>query len=151
MADAPGGQKLASNKYFSPQELNNLTRVGQPRLQGMRKNSAAGRTKPTAVGQPSGGNTGRSLVVGRDLKKVEAPKTIQYNEGEQYSRIRAEFDGSNPWDAPTGTLQMNSSVTSFYSEKQAQIDEDGHAKIKKATTKPFDMMRRSTTNLNKTG
>lgn len=46
---------------------------------------------------------------------------------------------------------MNSSVTSFYSEREARMDKDAHDKVKKATTKPFDMTRRSAQNLRNGG
>lgn len=46
---------------------------------------------------------------------------------------------------------MNSSVTSFYSEREARMDQDAHDKVKKATKKPFDMTRRSTQNLKSGG
>mmetsp|Transcript_41436 Transcript_41436/g.54522 ORF Transcript_41436/g.54522 Transcript_41436/m.54522 type:complete len:98 (+) Transcript_41436:30-323(+) len=87
---ATGGSRLASNKYFKPQELNDLARVGKPTLTGVRKSSAAHRKgsanqrQPPGAGQPAttGIATKRSLVVrgGGDLKKVEAPKTINYSE-----------------------------------------------------------------------
>lgn len=55
----------------------------------------------------------RSTVVkgGGDLKKVEAPKTINYAES---SKNFYHGDSNNPWDDQLG---MNSSVQSFYSEK----------------------------------
>ena len=125
---AGANQRLASNKYFNPQELNNLSRVGKQPLPGMkstignqRTGSAANRPKPTSTSTANGKaamGPKRSLVVrgGGDLKKVEAPRTIAQAES------AANFDGveNNPWDDKLG---MNSSVQSFYSEKQAQIDE----------------------------
>lgn len=74
-ADAPpGGSKLASQKYFSPHELNALGRVGQAPLPGVRKGSAARK----AVAPTSSGTQSRANVVrkGPDLKKVEAPRSI---------------------------------------------------------------------------
>lgn len=79
-ADAPpGGSKLASNKYFKPQELNDLARIGKGPLPGKRKDSA--QRRPVVNNKPSSGAaaaSGRPLVVRNtaDLKKIEAPKTI---------------------------------------------------------------------------
>ena len=80
------------------------------------------------------------------MKKLEAPKTIQYSES------TAQFDrngGSNPWDNNANGLLMNSSATSFYSDKSATLDGEQREKIKKATRKPFEIGRKSTQNLQK--
>lgn len=85
---------------------------------------------------------------GADLKKVDAPRSINYSGStSNFDRGAAANSGNgNPWDAG---LTMNSSATSFYSERQAQIDDAQHEKIKKATRKPFDLSRRSSKGLPK--
>ena len=59
-ADAPpGGTKLASQKYFTPKDLNDLGRVGKNPLPGIRKDSA-NRSKPAA--NAAGPSRGAPLV-----------------------------------------------------------------------------------------
>ena len=52
-ADAPfgGGSKLASQKYFTPKDLNDLTRVGKDPPPGLQKDPASRKqaTKATVV------------------------------------------------------------------------------------------------------
>jgi len=54
------------------------------------------------------------------LKKIEAPKTINYSESQTDFYKNGDGAGNNPWENGLG---MNSSVQSFYSERQAQIDD----------------------------
>ena len=83
--------KLASNKYFSPQELNDLARVGKQPLPGVRKASAnriaTTKNASQATSQSVAGN--RALVVREKgaLKKIEKTKTINYSESS------ANFEG----------------------------------------------------------
>ena len=44
---------------------------------------------------------------------------------------------------------MNSSATSFFSDRSVELDGEQREKIKKATRKPFEIGRRSTQNLQK--
>ena len=104
-SSAAGGTRLASNKYFQPKDLNDLNRIGKQPLPGVRRASANRALKPQTNAQAQSSMGNRALIVRNtgDLKKIDAPRTIQYSESS------ANIDNTNnPWD--NGPLAMNSSV-----------------------------------------
>ena len=74
-------KKLASNKYFNPQELNDLARVGKQPLPGVKHKQSNARTGSANVAKNSNGASkpavaGKQVRRAGDLKKLDAPKTI---------------------------------------------------------------------------
>ena len=102
----------------------------------MRKQKDPGGTEMKHYHQPH--------VRQQDLKKIEVAKSIKVSES------TSKLNSNNPWDA---NGLMNASGSSFFSEKQAAIDNMSQSqieKLKQSTSKPFMINKRSSaSNFNK--